>query len=307
MFRTLIDKISTDFKYINQSILSCEKDIHELIEIITRSQKIYFTGVGKSFNIANHCCDLLKSVGLTTYAIDPLNALHGDVGTIKKNDVCLFFSNSGNTIELMNLIEHLNYNDVTTIGICSNKSSMFKKMCTKTVILPKINELEYNGIKSIPTNSCLVQLIFSNIITILMIQKLNLSIESYKNNHPAGNIGNNLKKLKDVLIEKYVVFQINENKKIKIKKILLEMSINHIGCSLFVDDDKKLIGILSDGDIRNLFLQYENLDEIEINMINRKCKYETNIEKMLINYDNNLKYLPIVDDNKVLIGIAKLN
>lgn len=307
MFSTIINKISNDFKYIDQSLLSCENDIMELIEIMNKSEKIYFTGVGKSLNIASHCCDLLKSIGLITYTIDPINALHGDVGTIKKNDVCLFFSNSGNTIELKNLIEHLNYNYVTTIGICSNKNSMFKKLCTKTIILPKINELEYNSIKSIPTNSCLVQLIFSNIITILMIKKLNLSIESYKNNHPAGNIGNSLKKLKDVLIEKYVVFQINENKKIKIKKILLEMSINHIGCSLFVNDNNKLIGILSDGDIRNLFLQFENLDEIDINMINKECVSETNINNMIINYEAKLKYLPIVNDKNELLGLAKIN
>lgn len=306
MFSTVIKQISHDFKYINQSFLDCEDDINKLIDIMCTSSKVYFTGVGKSFNIANHCCDLLKSIGLETYTIDPINSLHGDVGTIKENDTCIFFSNSGNTIELKNLIEHLNKINVVTIGICSNNDSMFKKNCTKTIILPKVDELECNGIKSIPTNSSLVQVIFSNIITILMMKKLNLSVESYKKNHPAGNIGKGLKKLKDVLIDKYVVFKIDENIKIKIKKILLEMSMNHIGCSLFVDNNNKLIGILSDGDIRNLFLKNDNLDEIDIYMINKDCICETDNNKLIINFSKQLKYIPIVDNQKRLINLAKI-
>ena len=160
------------------------KRIHELVEKIDYNSTIYFTGIGKSYNMAYHSADLLKSVGFKTFCLDPTKALHGDVGTIKENDIVFFYSNSGNTSELLPLIENIRERKALTIGICCNSSSKFHQLCHQTLVLPFKEELYVNNIKTIPTNSCFSHLTFGNILIMLLIQKFNIELSDYKLNHP---------------------------------------------------------------------------------------------------------------------------
>lgn len=141
----LIQSIKNEFNSQINDYLNI--NLNDLISCIINSKSIYFTGIGKSQNMSYHCCELLKSIGLQCYKLDAINSLHGDIGTIKKDDLILFFSNSGNTKELLPLIEILNKRECITYGICSNINSKFNKLCTKTLVIPFNNELECNNIK----------------------------------------------------------------------------------------------------------------------------------------------------------------
>jgi arabinose-5-phosphate isomerase len=162
------------------------KDIDDVVKIIKTSSVTYFTGIGKSRNIAKHCCSLLKCININCFVLDSINALHGDIGTVKDNDTIIFFSKSGSTPELIKLINVLNLRKCTTIGICCDDNSEFKNFCTITIQLPFTNEIS-GDINTIPTNSCMAQLLFSNILVSKLKQIIN--IEKYKLNHPEGNIG----------------------------------------------------------------------------------------------------------------------
>ena len=192
----IIEEIRSEFLYqINNFPL---KDIHNICNIIKESPgNIYFTGVGKSGNMASHCSDLLKCISLPSFYLDLLNSTHGNIGTLKKNDIILLFSNSGNTKEIIELIPLFKKINVKTIGICSNKQSKFKDLCDKIVILPFNKEIG-GEINKIPTHSCMNQLLFSNILVSLL--KKNISLSTYKNNHLGGNIGKKLHTINDVLI-----------------------------------------------------------------------------------------------------------
>lgn len=280
-------------------------EIQELVDIINNDSMIYFTGVGKSYNMAFHSADLIKSIGQKTFCLDPTKALHGDVGTVKDKDIVFFYSNSGNTAELLPLIENIRERKALTIGICCNHNSKFHQLCYKTLVLPFKEELYVNNIKSIPTNSCFAHLTFANILTMFLIQKFNIQLENYKLNHPAGNIGKNLKFIKDVMIKEYPKVKIQSENSYCLKTIMLEMTEYKMGFCAFVDSENNLIGIFLDGDIRRLLLKNSNLNTISIDDINKNFCYETNQNKLISELNKKLKFIPILEEKKI-IGIVKM-
>jgi YrbI family 3-deoxy-D-manno-octulosonate 8-phosphate phosphatase len=189
---TIIDEIKKEFNYqIDNFNL---KKINNVCEIIKNIEgNIYFCGVGKSGNIAKHCCDLLKCISFPSFYLDVLNSTHGDIGTLTNKDIILIFSNSGNTLEIVNIIPLFKNIGIKTVGICCNEISTFKDLCDIVIVTPFKNEIG-GVINKIPTNSCMSHLIFSNILVSLL--KNNISLNKYIKNHLSGNIGNILLKVK---------------------------------------------------------------------------------------------------------------
>ena len=293
---TIIDEIKKEFQFQIENF-NVEK-IKKLCDILKNIERnIYFCGVGKSGNIAKHCCDLLKSISFTTFYIDILNLTHGDIGTFSNKDIILMFSNSGNTIELLNIIQLFKNIGIKTVGICCKEESRFKELCDTTIVIPFKNEIS-GTIDKIPTNSCMSQLIFTNIL--VSILKNDISLDKYKENHLSGNIGKNLLKIKDVLIKEFPKITINDiNENIEINKVLLEMTKYKIGCCFFTDKEDNLIGILTDGDIRRSLL---NVDFKYINNknINKNYYYINDIENYIFEINYNNCYIPIIQNKKII-------
>ena len=258
---------------------------------------IYFCGVGKSGNIAKHCCDLLKCISFPSFYLDVLNSTHGDIGTLTNKDIILMFSNSGNTIEIINIIPILKNIGTKTVGICCKEESEFKELCDLNIILPFKNEIT-GKIDKIPTNSCMSQLTFCNILVSSL--KNNISLDKYKENHLSGNIGNNLLKVKDVLITEYP--KIILKKEIKLLEALIAMTKFQIGCCFFVDNNDKLLGILTDGDIRRLFITNKEINKIILDDINYNFYFETNLNKFLSEVNKKFNIIPIIINDKI-VGI----
>ena len=268
------------------------------------TNNIYFCGVGKSENISIHCCNLLKSIGINAFNLNILNSIHGDIGSLKENDLILLFSKSGNTKEIIELIPYLKNKCCELIGICCNNNSKFKELCDETIILPFKNEIKCN-IDCLPTNSIMSFVFFTNILVSQLCNTLNLQKCEYKLNHPAGNIGNSLKQIKDILIKEFPKIILNENN-IYLSKIFLEMTTYKIGCCFFVNNQQELLGILTDGDIRRLLLKNVDLKEITKNEINTNFYYETDTHKFIKGLKH-YNYIPILSDLKLIGIINKFN
>lgn len=276
------------------------KDINDISELIKNCNGItYFMGIGKSGNMAKHICDLLKSLSINTFYLDTINILHGDIGTISKNDIVIMFSKSGNTKELVELIPYIKEKKCNIIGVCCDKKSLFKQHCDVTIEIPFLNEIDGN-INKIPTNSCMSQLLFGNLLVSNL--KKHTSTDEYKINHPAGNIGNNLKKIKDCIILNFP--KIILEKSVNLHDVLLEMTKYKIGCCFFVNCNDELLGILTDGDIRRLLLN-DDVKFITILEINTNFYYEENINKYM-NQCKNFAFIPILQ-NKIIVGIISKN
>ena len=143
-------------------------------------------------------------------------------------------------------------------------------------------------------------LLFSNILVSLL--KTKISADNYKDNHPAGSIGHNLTKIKDVMVYDYPKIMLDIS--VGLFEILLEMTNKKIGCCFFVDKNDILLGILTDGDIRRLLIKNTNIQIITREHINTIYVYETDIEKYLNQLSNKFIYIPILVENKI-IGIFR--
>ena len=292
MIKSIIDEIKKEFDYGIDNF--DENSVIKLSQILCNTKgNIYFCGVGKSGNIAKHCCDLLKCISFHSFYLDILNSTHGDIGTITNKDIIIMFSNSGNTIELINIIPLLKNIGVKIVGISCNKLSNFKDLCDLNIIIPFNNEIS-GKIDKIPTNSCMSQLLFCNIL--ISVLKKNVPIEKYKQNHLSGNIGNQLLTIKDAMITRYPKITLNEN--ITLIDVLVEMTKYKIGCCFFVNDKEELIGILTDGDLRRLLIKNKLLQFIDINCLNKTYLFETNVNKYITDCENSM-YIPIILNKKI--------
>ncbi len=276
------------------------KNIVEIIE--NRKGNIYCSGVGKSGTVAAHFSDLLKSISINIYYLNPCNALHGDIGNINANDIVIMFSKSGNTKEMIEIIPFFKKRKVLLIGICCDKNSKFSDECDLIIETPFQSEIT-GHINKIPTNSIISQILYCNII--VSILKNNIDIFDYKKNHPAGNIGNQLKTISEAMLLSYPYIILKEKQTIRLTNILLNMTKYNCGCCLFLNEKKNLLGVLLDGDIRRLLLNKPDIKEININDINTNFIYETNPNKLIIEYDKHHKYIPFLKNNKV-VGLCKI-
>lgn len=287
------------FDFITEELLGCIGNI-------------YVTGVGKSEDISIHFVNLLKSIGIKSYYFNIMNSTHGDLGCIKNEDIIIFFSKSGNTKEI---IDKINLFKCYRIGVCCHVKSLFSKYCDYNIVLPFQSEITNSkNINCIPSNSYMSHLFFVNILINNLIEKSNINLDLYKSNHPAGNIGHNLRKIKDIIITEYpkiiLASNIILNGNIKLNDILLEMTNYSIGCCFFVNENNNLLGVLTDGDIRRIMLNNKNINDISIHDINTKYTIinDSNIYISELIKNENLekykkaKFIPIIE-NHIIIGI----
>ena len=144
--------ILTEIKSLQKLRRSIGKNFHEVIETITncKNGKIILSGVGKSGIIAKKISSTLSSVGTPSFFVDASSCSHGDLGQISSNDVLILISNSGESAELKNIIQHANRNkNIILIGVVSKKNSLLYKNSDIKILLPEVKEAG-------PGNICLL-------------------------------------------------------------------------------------------------------------------------------------------------------
>ena len=215
-----------------------------VIEISKCQSKVILCGVGKSGLIASKIAATLASVGTPSFSISASEASHGDLGMISKKDILILISNSGETIELKNIIQFAKRNKILLIGIVSKKESVLYKASDIKLLTPKV--LEAGGI--VPTASTTAQLALGDALAIATMKFKKFDKMDFKKLHPAGSLGVQLKTVEDIMITGNKIPFVNEN--LKMKKALKILTEKKLGF-LVVRDNKKLTrGIITDGQIR---------------------------------------------------------
>ena len=141
-------------------------------------------------------------------------------------------------------------------------------------------------------------LIFTNIV--VSILKGNIDIHKYKSNHPAGNIGNNLIEIKDKIISDYP--KVYKKNLFVITDLFIEMTKYKIGCIFVLNEDNRLYGVISDGDIRRFLINHINYNIYPLNNVNTSFYFETNQNKYINECQRNI--FPVLDNDKNILGIV---
>ena len=226
---------------------SLDTNYNKVLSILSKANgNIILSGIGKSGHIARKIASTLTSTGTPSYFIHPTEASHGDLGSIRKKDILCVLSKSGQSKELLDLLNFANKNNIKSILISSNKKSKLAQMCSYNLTIPNINEVGKNNIA--PTTSTTMMLALGDAIALSISENKKFSKEMFGDFHPGGNIGAKFIKVKDIMHNKSNIPLTSKNT--NMKDVIVKMTNKNFGCIGILDLSKSLVGIITDGDLR---------------------------------------------------------
>ena len=245
-------------------------------KILKCKSKVIVCGVGKSGIIASKISATLSSVGTPSFPISASDCSHGDLGRITKNDILILISNSGNTNELLNVIDYSRKNKILLIGIMSNKNSNLYKYSNIKLLIPEVIESGY-GI--VPTSSTTIQLSIGDALAIALMNKKKFGKLDFKKFHPSGTLSSKLKTASDVMLERNRIPFVNKNQ--NMKKALKVLNEKKLGFIVAVNDKGLTCGIFTDGDLKRLLQKKRNIESFKIGSLITKNPFFVE-ENMLV-------------------------
>lgn len=267
--------------------------------------KVIVTGVGKSAHIGNKISATLTSTGTPSYFIHATEASHGDLGNIQKNDCVIAISNSGETSELINIIKFTKRFNITLISITSNPKSTLHKNATVGILYKK--PVEACPLNLAPTTSTTLAMIIGDCIAISLLELKGFKSVNFKSFHPGGNLGKDLINLKEIMHGRKELPIIKKNQ--KMSNALILMTKKSFGCLGVINEKNKIIGIITDGDLRrNMNSDFFNKAAYEIMTKNPLTADKEMLVGEALNIMNNKKITSLfVCENKKPIGIVHIH
>ena len=208
--------------------------------------RVIVTGIGKSGHIGQKIVATFASTGTPAFFVHPSEASHGDLGMITADDVLVAMSWSGETVELQNIITFSRRFKVPLIAMTSRETSALGRAADVVLELPRAKEACPHGLA--PTTSTLMQLALGDCLAIALLQNKGFSAHDFKVFHPGGSLGAQLKLVGDLMHKGDELPVVRDN--VKMSDALVTMTTASFGCLGIVDGKGKLIGIITDGDLR---------------------------------------------------------
>ena len=224
---------------------SLGKDFVKAVELISKQNgKIIVSGVGKSGNIAGKIAASFTSTGIPAIFLNPVDASHGDMGIIEKNDTLIILSNSGESHELSDLLKFSKKRKLKIISITSTNKSLLSKNSDINLILPKHKEAD--KLQTIPTTSTTMSLALGDALCCAVLSQRKFDKKSFIELHPGGKLGKKLRTLNEIMDTDIPIISINSS----IIDAVLVMTEKKYGCAVVLDKNKNIKGIITDGDLR---------------------------------------------------------
>jgi arabinose-5-phosphate isomerase len=277
-------------------------------EILNCNGKIVLSSMGKSGHIARKIASTFASTGTPAFFMHPGEASHGDLGMITKDDIVIFFSNSGQSDELISIFPTIKRIGAKIIGISGNANSELANESDIHISAAVTKEACPLGLA--PTASTSVSLALGDALAICVLDLREFTAEDFANSHPGGNLGKNtLTKIKDIMRIGQNIPSINI--KASLKDAIEEMSNKKVGFTSILDDKNKLVGILTDGDLRRAVLNKKNINS-SIKDCMTKNPITLNGSEMAIEAVNIMEKFKvscflITDKDEKVIGMLNLN
>ena len=219
--------------------------------ILTCKGKLIVTGVGKSGLIGAKMAATFASTGTPSFFLHPTEALHGDLGMIGKEDIVIAISYSGESEELGAILPHVKRFDVPLIGMTKNPLSTLGRY--SDLIIPVVVEREACPLDIAPTSSTTLTLALGDALAVCLMRARNFQKSDFASFHPGGALGKKLfVKVGDLMRKDSLPFVASVT---PVKEAIVKISEGRLGTVLLVDETNKLLGILSDGDVRRALMR----------------------------------------------------
>ncbi|AIF53038.1 SIS domain-containing protein [Pelosinus sp. UFO1] len=287
------------------------QDFSDAVELILQcSGRVVVTGMGKSGLIGRKIAATLASTGTPALFLHPAEAIHGDFGMVTRQDVVLAISNSGETAEVVSLLPTFKRIGVSMIAMCGSKQSTLGK--NAEAFLDVAVEREACPLGLAPTASAIATLAMGDALAVALLTAHNFTREDFAVFHPGGALGRKL------LLVAELMHAGEDNPVVhsgtSLKDALFAITVKGVGAISVIDEDGKLIGLVTDGDIRRgLEKGYDFLDESVDLLMTKTPKTITKdkiaayaLHVMEKNSPHPITVLPVVDEERRAIGMIHL-
>ena len=222
-------------------------DFSDLVKsILNLNGRVIVSGVGKSGHIGNKIAATLASTGTPAYFVHATEASHGDLGMITEQDLCLLISNSGETIEMFDILTHARRFSIPVATMSSSCESTLVKAADFKLCLPMADEACPIGMA--PTTSTTMMLALGDALAVVLMEAKSFNAENFKIFHPGGKLGAKLMTVGQLMHKNDNIPLVNTAT--SMKETLITMSSKGFGIAAIVDDIGYLVGVITDGDLR---------------------------------------------------------
>ena len=299
--------ISIEVNEAKNLINKIDDNFVDVVNVLYQTRgRIIITAIGKSANISNKIVATLNSTGTPAIFVHAAEALHGDLGIIKSEDIIICISNSGNTNEIKLLVSQIRNLSNKLIAITGNSSSFLAKQADYILDVGVEKEACINNLA--PTSSTTNQLIIGDAIAVSLLYCNGFTKKDFAKYHPGGTLGKRISiSLEDLLNESSFV-TVNHND--SLQKVIFEISNKCKGATAVVKN-KKLLGIITDGDLRRMLQKTSDITKIQAKDI--MSSSPKTLDKKVLAFDcllfmqkNKINQI-IVTSNTEYIGIVHIN
>ena len=302
--------LQIEAEQLQLAIKNIDDNIEKAVKLVGNIKgKLIVTGVGKSGLVASKLAATFASTGTSSFFIHPTEAMHGDLGMIGKDDVVLAISYSGESEELKALLPHLKRFDIPLIAMAKDINSTLGSFAD---IFLNINVTkEACPLNIAPTSSTTLTMALGDALAVCLMKYKDFKQEDFASFHPGGSLGKQLFVKVDDLLHKDSLPIVPHGT--LLKDAIVTMSEGRLGSAIIVDDQNKVVGLLSDGDLRRAMLKDGfslNCKVDDIATKNPKKIKNKNIlasDALKIIEDNKIQLLLVVDENDKLEGVLHIH
>ena len=282
-------------------------DFEKVVELIYNSKgNVIVSGIGKSANIAQKIVATLNSTGTTAVFMHAADAIHGDLGIIRDNDVVIIVSKSGETPEIKVLIPLIKIRKNKLVAIVGNRDSYLAKQADFVLDTTVSREACPNNLA--PTSSTTAQLVMGDAMAVALLKMRGFTAEDFAKFHPGGALGKRLYLTVGDLCVKNGTPQVSPDD--IMTKAIIEISEKMLGAAAVIENGT-LVGIVTDGDLRRMLMKHPNIEAVKVSDI--MTKNPRTVEKTALAADalnimqhKEISVLPVMDGNNY-IGMVHIH
>lgn len=275
------------------------EDFASAVKAILKSDgRVVITGIGKSANIATKIVSTLNSTGTPSIFMHAADAIHGDLGTIRNEDVIICISNSGTTPEVKILVPLLKNRGNVLIAMTGNPQSYLADKADYVIHTNVEKEACPNNLA--PTSSTTAQLVMGDALAVALLECRGFTVEDFAKYHPGGALGKKMYlKVKDLFEKNEIpLVQVEDN----IRKAIVEISSKRLGATAVMNNGR-LAGVITDGDIRRMLEKHSSIENIAAGDIMSSLPKTISPDTLVVDAlntmrKNNITQLLVVDGTK---------
>jgi len=300
----------TEAKELQNAALNIGDEFQKAVDLIAPNEgKLIVTGVGKSGLVGAKIAATLASTGTSSFFLHPTEAMHGDLGMIGKNDIVLAISYSGESEELIQILPHLKRFDIPLIAMAKSPTSTLAQYAD---IFFNINvSKEACPLDTAPTSSTTLTMAMGDALAVSLMKRRDFKKEDFASFHPGGSLGKRLFIKVDDLLKKDNLPIVS--RETKLKDAIVVMSEGRLGNVIVLDENKKVIGVLSDGDLRRALMKDDfsldcNVETVATKnprTLKNKNMLASDALEMIENYK--IQLLVVVDEDDKLVGTLHIH